>query len=107
MADYHRRSKANSQWDPTSEEPKQMDSVDVAIAVATDKGLITPILKQANTKALKEVSPFPVDKRMRPELAKLSQALSRSKQTSDCHLKSSVYNNFRKFRPIMYQLRIL
>ena len=46
---------ANSSWDTKTEEIRQLDSVDVAIAVATDKGLITPILKAANTKTLKQV----------------------------------------------------
>lgn len=46
---------ANAIWDPEAQEPKIVDSVDVAIAVATDKGLITPIVKAANTKSLAQV----------------------------------------------------
>lgn len=46
---------ANSMWDSKSEEVRRFESVDVAIAVATDKGLITPILKNANTKSLSQV----------------------------------------------------
>ena len=46
---------ANAIWDAKAQEPKIVDSVDVAIAVATDKGLITPIVKAANTKSLAQV----------------------------------------------------
>lgn len=53
---------ANAIWDPQKQEPQFMDTVDVAIAVATDKGLITPIVKAANTKTLAQVPAdiFPV-----------------------------------------------
>lgn len=51
--------KANAVWDAEAQEPRQAKSVDVAIAVATDKGLITPIIREANTKSLKQV-PFPL-----------------------------------------------
>ena len=47
---------ANAIWDAKAEEPKIVDSVDIAIAVATDKGLITPIVKAANTKSLAQVT---------------------------------------------------
>lgn len=47
---------ANAIWDAEAQEPKVVDGVDVAIAVATDKGLITPIVKAANTKSLSQVS---------------------------------------------------
>ena len=50
---------ANSIWDAQNEEPKPVDSVDVAIAVATDKGLITPIIKAANTKSLTQAHTTP------------------------------------------------
>lgn len=46
---------ANAIWDGKADEPKTAESVDVAIAVATDKGLITPIVKAANTKSLTQV----------------------------------------------------
>lgn len=46
---------ANSMWDAKAEEVVSVKSIDVAIAVATDKGLITPIVKAANTKSLKQV----------------------------------------------------
>ena len=49
---------ANAVWDAKAEEPKLVNSVDVAIAVATDKGLITPIIREANTKSLKQVIAF-------------------------------------------------
>jgi len=49
---------ANAGWDAGRGEPQLRDSVDVAVAVATDKGLITPIVKAANTKSLKQV-PLP------------------------------------------------
>jgi len=47
---------ANAGWDAGRGEPQLRDSVDVAVAVATDKGLITPIVKAANTKSLKQIS---------------------------------------------------
>ena len=47
---------ANAMWDAKTGEIKAASSVDVAIAVATDGGLITPIVKQANTKSLQQIS---------------------------------------------------
>ena len=47
---------ANSRWDAKTGEIQAAGSVDVAIAVATDSGLITPIVKQANTKSLQQIS---------------------------------------------------
>lgn len=47
---------ANAQWDPKQEEIKLVDSIDIAVAVATDSGLITPIVAQANTKSLSQIS---------------------------------------------------
>lgn len=47
---------ANAQWDTKQEEIKLVDSVDISVAVATDAGLITPIVAQANTKSLTQIS---------------------------------------------------
>ena len=47
---------ANAQWDSKSEEIKLIDGIDIAVAVATDAGLITPIVPQANTKTLSQIS---------------------------------------------------
>lgn len=47
---------ANAQWDPKNEEVRLVDGVDISIAVATDSGLITPIVAQANTKSLTQIS---------------------------------------------------
>jgi len=44
----------NSVWE--GEDVKQMSGSDISIAVATDKGLITPILKNVESKALQEIS---------------------------------------------------
>ena len=49
---------ANAFWDAKAEQIRAGSSVDVAVAVATDKGLITPIIKAANTKSLVQVSCF-------------------------------------------------
>ena len=48
--------RANSQWDAKSGEVVPCQSVDICIAVATDKGLITPIVKDANKKSLTQIS---------------------------------------------------
>ena len=48
--------RANSQWNAKSGEVVPCQSVDIAIAVATDKGLITPIVKDANKKSLTQIS---------------------------------------------------
>ena len=48
--------RANSQWDAKSGEVVPCQSVDISIAVATDKGLITPIVKDANKKSLTQIS---------------------------------------------------
>jgi pyruvate dehydrogenase E2 component (dihydrolipoamide acetyltransferase) len=47
---------ANAFWDKASETAVQQPSVDVCVAVATDGGLITPIVKAADTKSLMQVS---------------------------------------------------
>ncbi|KAK9814941.1 hypothetical protein WJX73_002559 [Symbiochloris irregularis] len=47
---------ANAAWDDKAEQVRAGASVDVAIAVATDKGLITPIVKAADTKSLQQIS---------------------------------------------------
>ncbi|XP_004627106.1 pyruvate dehydrogenase protein X component, mitochondrial [Octodon degus] len=44
----------NVSWD--GEGPKQMPSVDISVAVATDKGLITPIIKDAAAKGVQEIA---------------------------------------------------
>ncbi|XP_053576502.1 pyruvate dehydrogenase protein X component, mitochondrial [Bombina bombina] len=44
----------NVRWE--SEGPRQLDSIDISIAVATDRGLITPIVKEAADKGLKEIA---------------------------------------------------
>ncbi|KAM4617551.1 pyruvate dehydrogenase protein X component, mitochondrial [Discoglossus pictus] len=44
----------NVTWD--GEGPKQLDSIDISIAVATDRGLITPIVKQAANKGIQEIA---------------------------------------------------
>lgn len=36
--------------------PRALDSVHISIAVATDKGLITPIIKDAANKGVHEIS---------------------------------------------------
>ncbi|KAL3137127.1 hypothetical protein ABBQ32_006699 [Trebouxia sp. C0010 RCD-2024] len=47
---------ANAQWDSKSEQIKLVEGIDIAVAVATDAGLITPIVPQANTKTLSQIS---------------------------------------------------
>eukprot|EP00891_Asterochloris_glomerata_P005961 jgi/Astpho2/5961/fgenesh1_pm.00080_%23_34_t len=47
---------ANARWDEKNEEIVKIDTVDIAIAVATDAGLITPIVPKANTKPLSQIS---------------------------------------------------
>ncbi|KAM4017394.1 pyruvate dehydrogenase protein X component, mitochondrial [Anomaloglossus baeobatrachus] len=44
----------NVTWN--GEGPRQLDSIDISIAVATDRGLITPIIKQASSKGIQEIS---------------------------------------------------
>ncbi len=48
--------RANSQWDSSQGEIVPCPSVDISIAVATDKGLITPIVKDADKKSLTQIS---------------------------------------------------
>lgn len=47
---------ANARWDVQQEEVHLVDSIDISIAVATDSGLITPIVAQANSKSLTQIS---------------------------------------------------
>ncbi|XP_006864953.1 PREDICTED: pyruvate dehydrogenase protein X component, mitochondrial isoform X1 [Chrysochloris asiatica] len=44
----------NASWD--GEGPKQLPSIDISVAVATDKGLITPIIKNAAAKGVQEIA---------------------------------------------------
>ena len=47
---------ANAQWDAKTGEVVPCPGVDIAIAVATDKGLITPIVRGAAAKSLTQIS---------------------------------------------------
>ncbi|KAI7843060.1 hypothetical protein COHA_003233 [Chlorella ohadii] len=47
---------ANSLWDAAQEAAVPAGSVDIAVAVATEGGLITPIVRSANTKPLAQIS---------------------------------------------------
>ncbi|XP_066107361.1 pyruvate dehydrogenase protein X component, mitochondrial [Saccopteryx bilineata] len=44
----------NVSWD--GEGPKQLPCIDISVAVATDKGLITPIIKDAAAKGIREIA---------------------------------------------------
>ncbi|XP_073397906.1 pyruvate dehydrogenase protein X component, mitochondrial isoform X2 [Dendrobates tinctorius] len=44
----------NVTWN--GEGPRQLESIDISIAVATDRGLITPIIKQAGSKGIQEIA---------------------------------------------------
>ncbi|XP_060015405.1 pyruvate dehydrogenase protein X component, mitochondrial isoform X3 [Lagenorhynchus albirostris] len=44
----------NVSWD--GESPKQLPFIDISVAVATDKGLITPVIKDAAAKGLPEIA---------------------------------------------------
>lgn len=46
---------ANAFWDAAAGAAVKQPSVDVCVAVATDGGLITPIVKAADTKSLTQV----------------------------------------------------
>jgi pyruvate dehydrogenase E2 component (dihydrolipoamide acetyltransferase) len=47
---------ANAIWEPSIASSTELKSIDISIAVATDSGLITPIIKRANEKTLLEIS---------------------------------------------------
>ncbi|XP_010931437.1 dihydrolipoyllysine-residue acetyltransferase component 1 of pyruvate dehydrogenase complex, mitochondrial isoform X1 [Elaeis guineensis] len=47
---------ANAFWNNEKGEPSLCDSVDISIAVATDKGLMTPIIRNADQKTLSAIS---------------------------------------------------
>ncbi|CAM0911288.1 unnamed protein product [Alopecurus aequalis] len=47
---------ANAYWDKTKEEAQKCDSVDISIAVATKKGLMTPIIRNADQKTISAIS---------------------------------------------------
>lgn len=44
----------NVTWN--GEGPSQLEAIDISIAVATDRGLITPIIKQAGSKGIQEIA---------------------------------------------------
>uniref|UniRef100_A0ACD5ZQB8 Uncharacterized protein n=1 Tax=Avena sativa TaxID=4498 RepID=A0ACD5ZQB8_AVESA len=47
---------ANAYWDNAKEEAEKCDSVDISIAVATEKGLMTPIIRNADEKTISAIS---------------------------------------------------
>ncbi|XP_042515043.1 dihydrolipoyllysine-residue acetyltransferase component 1 of pyruvate dehydrogenase complex, mitochondrial [Macadamia integrifolia] len=47
---------ANAYWDSEKEEVVSSDSVDISIAVATEKGLMTPIVRNADQKTISAIS---------------------------------------------------
>jgi len=47
---------ANAQWDETTGTVVPQSTVDVSVAVATESGLITPIVRDANRKQLSEIN---------------------------------------------------
>ncbi|OAY75292.1 Dihydrolipoyllysine-residue acetyltransferase component 1 of pyruvate dehydrogenase complex, mitochondrial [Ananas comosus] len=47
---------ANAYWSTEKEEPELCGSVDISIAVATEKGLMTPIIRNADEKTLTAIS---------------------------------------------------
>jgi pyruvate dehydrogenase E2 component (dihydrolipoamide acetyltransferase) len=47
---------ANAKWDASAEATAPSDGVDVSVAVATEGGLITPIVKNADQKALRDIA---------------------------------------------------
>ncbi|GLT70199.1 hypothetical protein SLA2020_422950 [Shorea laevis] len=47
---------ANAYWDATKGEIILCDSVDISIAVATEKGLMTPIIRNADQKSISSIS---------------------------------------------------
>lgn len=47
---------ANAYWNNEKGEPSLCDSVDISIAVATDRGLMTPIIRNADQKTLSVIS---------------------------------------------------
>ncbi|GJN22947.1 hypothetical protein PR202_gb10557 [Eleusine coracana subsp. coracana] len=47
---------ANAYWNTEKEEAQKCDSVDISIAVATEKGLMTPIIRNADQKTISAIS---------------------------------------------------
>jgi len=47
---------ANAYWNSEKEEAQKCDSVDISIAVATEKGLMTPIIRNADQKTISAIS---------------------------------------------------
>ena len=61
----------NAIFDDKTQEPKLLNTVDISIAVATDKGLITPIIKSADSKDLTGISQSMADLATRARAGKL------------------------------------
>eukprot|EP00027_Filamoeba_sp_ATCC50430_P018846 CAMPEP_0168576776 /NCGR_PEP_ID=MMETSP0413-20121227/20432_1 /TAXON_ID=136452 /ORGANISM="Filamoeba nolandi, Strain NC-AS-23-1" /LENGTH=291 /DNA_ID=CAMNT_0008610483 /DNA_START=306 /DNA_END=1181 /DNA_ORIENTATION=+ len=61
----------NANFDEKAQEGKLMSTVDISIAVATDKGLITPIIKNADSKNLTSISESMTDLATRARAGKL------------------------------------
>lgn len=68
---------ANAAWDASAQQPAALPSVDVAIAVATDTGLLTPIVRGADNKSLRDIS---TEVKVREGVLRLS-----SEEGAACH----------------------
>lgn len=69
--------------------PRPLDSIHIAIAVATDKGLITPIIKDAANKGVQEISAnakVPVNINNRQQLSVAEGAHVNHTKTTCSHL---------------------
>lgn len=61
--------------------PLSLDSIHIAIAVATDKGLITPIIKDAANKGVQEISANAKVSKTNTKRQQLDVALSKQQPT--------------------------
>lgn len=62
---------ANASWDANAREARLNEQVDISVAVATDGGLITPIVKRADEKTVEEISSEVKDLASRARAGKL------------------------------------
>ncbi len=46
----------NAYWDSKTEAPTSNSNVDISLAVATEKGLITPVIREASRKSVKSIA---------------------------------------------------
>jgi pyruvate dehydrogenase E2 component (dihydrolipoamide acetyltransferase) len=78
-------------WDEKEEIAKSFAGIDISVAVATEGGLITPIVKDADKKGLSQVSLEVKELAARARIGKLKPHEYQGGSFSYCFFKDALY----------------